>query len=92
MLIMSAVGVLNYGFTDGRKKVLAGNADGAGAPIELRGHTGPITSVAFSPDGKKVVTGSRDKTARIWRVASDALLAALWDATTDCLPIICSLP
>lgn len=63
------------------------NADGSGAPVELRGHKSAITSVAFSPNGKKIITGSRDKTARIWIVSSDALMAALWDATTDCLPI-----
>ena len=27
-------------------------------------------SVAFSPDGTKVVTGSRDETARIWDLAT----------------------
>ena len=46
--------------------------DGAEVPnddplvIELKGHTGWVNSVAFSPDGKRIVTGSRDDTARIW--------------------------
>ena len=29
-------------------------------------HNGPITSVAFFPDGKKLLTGSRDWTAIVW--------------------------
>ena len=32
----------------------------------LIGHTGPINGAAFSPDGGRVVTGSDDKTARVW--------------------------
>lgn len=32
----------------------------------LRGHGAWITSAAFSPDARRVVTGSRDNTARIW--------------------------
>lgn len=32
----------------------------------LNGHVSGVTSVAFSPDGKTVVAGSGDKTARIW--------------------------
>ena len=37
-------------------------------PIEktLYGHSGFVTSVAFSPDGKKIVSGSYDRTVRIW--------------------------
>jgi WD40 repeat protein len=33
---------------------------------ELRGHLGVVTSLAFSNDGSHVVSGSVDKTVRIW--------------------------
>lgn len=32
----------------------------------LLGHEGPIRSLAFSPDGLRLVSGSADKSARIW--------------------------
>src|SRR6267154_452247 len=32
----------------------------------LRGHSRSVTSAAFSPDGKRIVTGSSDKTIRLW--------------------------
>ena len=32
----------------------------------LKGHNERVTSVAFSPDGKKIVSGSWDKTIRVW--------------------------
>ncbi len=32
----------------------------------LRGHGDVVTSVAFSPDGNRVVTGSRDRSVRVW--------------------------
>ena len=35
--------------------------------VELRGHSGDVSSVAFSPDGQYVLTVSRqDGTARVW--------------------------
>ncbi|KAG8846507.1 hypothetical protein FRB91_000721 [Serendipita sp. 411] len=34
--------------------------------VNMNGHEDLILSVAFSPDNKKVATGSRDKTIRIW--------------------------
>ena len=29
-------------------------------------HSQPITSVVFSPDGTKIVSGSYDKTIKVW--------------------------
>jgi WD40 repeat protein len=37
---------------------------------ELRGHTEAIVSASFSTDGRSVITGSADDTARIWNVAT----------------------
>ena len=34
--------------------------------IELNGHTGNVSSAAFSPDGNLIVTVSFDNTARVW--------------------------
>jgi WD40 repeat protein len=39
----------------------------------LTGHTDQINTAAFSPDGSKVVTGSHDKTVRIWNVMTGIL-------------------
>jgi WD40 repeat protein/tetratricopeptide (TPR) repeat protein len=41
--------------------------------VKLKGlvsHDGSVTSVAFSPDGQTILTGSWDKTARLWDAAT----------------------
>jgi len=48
----------------------------------LAGHTAEISSAAFSPDGKRVVTASNDKTARIWD-AETGRQVALLEGHTD---------
>ncbi|RXW13019.1 hypothetical protein EST38_g12835 [Candolleomyces aberdarensis] len=40
--------------------------------FELQGHRGLVWSVAISPDGKRIVSGSRDNTIRIWDMETGA--------------------
>ncbi|MCK6458270.1 MAG: serine/threonine protein kinase [Planctomycetes bacterium] len=51
--------------------------DPANAEIQalLRGHEDPVSALAFTPDGKQVVTASYDKTVRVWEAVSGHELA-----------------
>jgi len=38
--------------------------------LTLKGHGKLVISVSFSPDGKRIVSGSGDKTVKIWDISS----------------------
>jgi hypothetical protein len=45
----------------------------------LRGHLEGVSSVAFSPDGQRILTGSWDQTAKVWEAVRAEQVAA-WQA------------
>ena len=57
----------------------------------LEGHTDNVWSVAFSPNGKMLASGSWDKTVRIWNVDTEELLHILPGHTSDVMSVAFSL-
>ncbi len=44
---------------------------------KLKGHGDAVTALAFSPDGKSLASGSRDKSIRLWNMAAASELRKL---------------
>lgn len=57
---------------------------------EIVGHSAPVTSLAFSPDGRKLLTTSVDMTAKVWDVDTGNWLITLSGHTDIVAKGICS--
>ena len=52
--------------------------DAVGKPrASLEGYSGDVYSIAWSPNGKTLATGSDDRTVKLWDAAAGKLLANL---------------
>ncbi|MFC5748388.1 WD40 repeat domain-containing serine/threonine protein kinase [Actinomadura rugatobispora] len=60
--------------------------------LALTGHGGPVSAVAFSPDGKTVATASGDRTVRFWDVAARTLLNQPLTGHTDAVRAVAFSP
>ncbi|OCH83993.1 hypothetical protein OBBRIDRAFT_840043 [Obba rivulosa] len=49
----------------------------------IRGHGGYVGCVAFSPDGKRVVSGSSDNMIRMWHASTGHIVAGPFNGHTD---------
>jgi WD40 repeat protein len=54
----------------------------------FEGHTSSVWSVAFSPDGKQIVSGSSDNSIRVWdAVSGDVVVGPLKGHTSSVLSV-----
>jgi WD40 repeat protein len=73
---------------DGSSATTRAGLDESGATIRpFAGHTGLIGCIAFSPDGRRALSGSADKTVRLWDVATGAELRCLEGHSDEVLAV-----
>jgi WD40 repeat protein len=80
-IALSALGKrMAVGTKDGEVRVLPlgdDSPDEKSAVDPAEKHTGPVTVLAFDPDGKHLLSGGEDRTVRLWDLATGKELAAL---------------
>ncbi|MDM3852897.1 MAG: hypothetical protein PT119_23670 [Aphanizomenon gracile PMC627.10] len=71
-------GCMRYGvFPVNPISIIASLPSGIFLERTITGHSGSVRSVAFSPDGQTLASGSEDKTIKLWNVKTGNLLQTL---------------
>lgn len=52
---------------------------------QLAGHEGPVSSLTFTPDGRNLISGSWDRTIRVWSIFDRSQSSELLQLTSDLL-------
>jgi len=63
---------------DANKLMTDARIKGMKAVASLAGHTSVVLSVAFSPDGQHIVSGSSDNLVKVWSVCEEGGCVAGW--------------
>jgi len=74
-----------------RMRTLCGISDYTRQLMSLIGHSGYVTSVCMSPDGSKIVSGSGDKTVKVWDAATGQRITTL-EGHSSWLNSVCMSP
>lgn len=83
--------ILSYSYSMGMPPVYEGASlwdAGSGKLLyKFEDHNGSITTMDFSPDSKKIITGSRDSTVNMWNVSNGSLMHSLekHNGTIECV-------
>jgi WD40 repeat protein len=59
--------------------------------LRLTGHSAEVQSLAFSSDGRTLVSGARDSTIRLWHVATGRAMGILYETLPHSLTDIRAL-
>lgn len=66
-----------YEISDGVETIKLWDIPGARYTKVLKGHTDSVDSLVVTPDGKNIVSGSRDNTIKIWNIQSGECVRTL---------------
>ncbi len=78
-LLLASLGVIGSwsGLSSGRWFSLGVRGSSILPRATLQGHDGPVWSIAFSPDGQALATGSDDTSLRLWDASTAREIAAI---------------
>ena len=66
LLALLLVGIVGCGGSSPEQKAAAKKSVEDREPLTLKGHSHFVSSVSFSPDGNRIVSGSFDRTVKVW--------------------------